>query len=266
MRPQRISPVWWVLALRRWLRGHAPEGEPRLIHRDPDSAIVWLPGRSDRLVVVFLGIQGKRLRPNRLEFSDIAWDQGRNNVLFVTDRHRSWYSRPDQRERIAKVIRRFAAAKGFNTLWSMGGSMGGYGAILFAGLLPISQVVAFVPQVLMTEEVICRPVWAINRPNITDAVVRDLVPVIAGTKARINILYGDRDEDDLIHFGHLRRTLPASELVRIVIAPGQTHKVAPWLKAQGQLGRVVAALWAGDRRELEDCSKALERPLDLALA
>ncbi len=266
MRPQRISPVWWFMALRRWLTGHAPQGEPRLIHRDPDSTVVWLPGQSSRLIVVFQGIQGKRLRPYRLEFSDIAWDEGRNHVLFVNDRHRSWYSRPKQRDRIAEVINRFAAGLGCETIRSMGGSMGGYGAILFGDRVPFSQTIAFVPQLLMTEAVIRRPNWAWNRPNITDAVTRDLVPILGRATGVVTILYGDVDKDDLIHFGHLRRTLPLAPQVRIVIAPGQDHKVAPWLKAQGQLGRVVAALWTQDRNALENCSKALPRPLDLSLA
>lgn len=266
MKPQRISPIWWVQALRRWITRHDPAGEPRLIHRDRDTAMVWLPGQSDRLIVVFLGIQGKRLRPRRLEFSDIAWDGGCNHVLFVTDRCRSWYSCPGQRNRIAEVINWFAAKHRFGTIWAMGGSMGAHGAILFSDLLPISRVIAFVPQLLMTEAVISKPIWAQNRPNITDAVVRDLVPVLARAKGRITILYGDEDEDDIIHLDHLRQELPETEHVRIVIAPGQKHKVAPWLKAQGQLACVVKALWADDRTALEDCSRRLDTPLDLTLA
>lgn len=266
MTPQRISPIWWVQAARRWLTGYAPADEPRLVHRDPDTVMAWLPGQSDRLIVVFQGIQTRRLRPYRLEFSEIAWDGGRYHVLFVNDRCRSWYSRPGQRDRIAGVIRRFVAEHGFDTVRAMGGSMGGHGAILFSDLVPFHEVIAFVPQLLMTEPVISRPIWAWNRPNITDTVMRDLVPILARTKARIHILYGDMDEDDRIHFAHLRRDLPETDRVRVVIAPGQKHKVAPWLKAQGQLEDLIRALWANDRTALEDISRRLETPLDLALA
>lgn len=266
MTRQRISPVWWALALRRWLVGGAPEGEPRLIHRDPDSAIAFVPGRSDCLVVVFLGVQNKRLRPRKLDFKDIAWDQGRRNVLFVTDRHSGWYSRPGQRERIAGVIRDFAARHGFGSIYAMGGSMGGYGAILFSGLLPFEKVIAFVPQLLMTEAVISQPVWYRHRDSVTNHVVRDLVPVLARATGQVTIIYGDRDPDDRIQLDHLRRTLPNGSKVRVVIAPGQAHKVAPWLKAQGLLERFVAAVWSGERQPLEDCSKALETPLDLTWA
>ena len=266
MKRQGISPVWWVQALRRRLTGPAPAGQARMIHRDGDLAVAWLPGATKRLVLVFTSITRKPMHPNRLEFRAIASDQGRNHVLFINDRHWSWYSRPGLRERIAGLVRKVVATQGIETVWSIGNSMGGYGAILFRDRLPISRVVAFVPQILMRDEVIDRPNWSANRHRITAGVERDLTPIMAAGGTRYNLIYGDMDDDDPIHLGHLRQHLPDASHVRIVIVPGQTHTVAAWLNAKGQLANVAAALWAGDRLGLDAISNALETPLDLVLA
>ena len=266
MKRQRISPVWRLFALRRWLTGQAPVGEAQLIHRDRDLAVAWLPGSSARLMLVFISIRRGALHPDRLEFWGVASDRGRNHVLFINDRERSWYSRPGQRERIQRIVGRFVAERGIDTIWSIGNSMGGYGAILFSDRLRISKVVAFVPQLLMTPEVLAQPNWADYVAPIRDEVERDLVPIIAAADCRFHIVTGDRFDDDILHMGHLRKTLPDAPQVRIVIVPGQSHYVARWLKEQGQLAKLVAALWAGDRQGLEDCSKALPRPLDLTRA
>lgn len=265
MKRQRISLVWWTYAIRRWCTGRAPESEARLIHREPDLAVAWLPGRTSRLVLVFISIRRAALHPNKLEFRGIASDEGRNHVLFINDRERSWYSEPGKRDRIEAVVRRFMLEHGIQTVWSMGNSMGGYGAILFADRLPISKVVAFVPQILMTDAVIDQPDWTANRPNIRPTVERDLTPIIASADCIFHVVTGDAYADDRIHFGHLRQRLADARNVKIVIAPGQGHGVADWLKKQGQLARLVAALWSEDRPALEDCSKAIERPLDLTL-
>ncbi len=266
MKPQGISPVWRLQTLRRWLTGPASNAEPRLIHRDPDLAVAWIPGTSKRLVLVFFSISRKALHPDWLEFKDAASDNGHNHVLVINDRERSWYSMPGQRDRIARIVRQFISKHAIETVWSIGNSMGGHGAILFSSLLPISSVVAFVPQILMTKSVTDREVWNAHRPRIRKAVEPDLTPIMAAAECRFNIVTGDRHHDDPIHFAHVRKQLPNASNVKFVVAPGQKHSVYKWLDSQGKLTNVIAALWAGDRQELEDCSRALPQPLDLSLA
>ena len=266
MKRQRISPVWWARSLRRWLTGHAPSDQARLIHRDRDLAVAWLPGTTKRLVLVFISITHKSLHPDRLEFRANASDNGKNHVLFINDRWWSWYSRPGLRDKIAELVRKVIAAQGIESVWSIGNSMGGYGAILFRDRLPISKVVAFVPQILLRDEVIDRPTWAANRHRIMPEVERDLTPIMAAKATEFDLVYGDSDEDDQIQLGHLRQRLPDASHVRIVIVPGQKHNVARWLKAQGQLAGLTSALWTGDRTALEGISHGLETPLDLTLA
>ncbi|CAN1541326.1 hypothetical protein MCELHM10_01774 [Paracoccaceae bacterium] len=266
MKRQRISPVWRLQTLRRWLTGQSPVDEPRLIHRDRDLAVAWLPGSSKTLVLVFISIRREALHPQGLEFSSIASDNGRNHVLFINDRERSWYSMPGQRDRIIRTVRSFMDKHAIETVQSIGTSMGGHGAILFSGFVPISSVVAFVPQILMTKAVTGRPVWNAHRPRIRDAVEQDLTPIMAAADCRFNIVTGDKHYDDPIHLAHVRKQLSHAGNVKVVIAPGQKHNVYKWLDAKGQLTAITAALWAGDRHALEDCSNALPQPLDLTLA
>lgn len=264
MRRQGISPVWWVRSLRRRITGRSSALDARLMHRERDLAVAWLPGRSPTLVLVFISIQRAALHPDTLEFRGIASDHGRRHVLFINDRERSWYSTPGKRERVEAVVRRFIAAHGIETVWSMGNSMGGYSAILFTDRLPISRVVAFVPQILMTPSVIDH--WSSHLTKLLDSVERDLTPIMAKSRCEFRVVTNDAYPDDLIHFRHLRAQLSDAPHVRFVIVPGEGHHVAAWLKNQGQLAPLVAALWTDDREGLEHCSQALERPLDLSLA
>lgn len=266
MKTQRISLAFPLRRVRRWLAIPASNPEPRLIHRDPDLAVTWTPGSSTRLVLVFFSIKRKPLHPDRLDFHEAASDNGRNHVLVINDRERSWYSIPGQRDRIVDIVRRFMAKHGIETVWSVGTSMGGYGAILFSGLLPMSSVVAFVPQVLVTKEVTDRMVWNQHRPRLRSELVQDLTPIMAAADCRYATVTGDKHYDDPIHLAYLRKQLPDAQNVKIVVVPGQKHTVSQWLDTQGKLKDVTAALWTGDRTALEAISHGLKTQLDLTLA
>ena len=248
--------------MRRWLTGHAPEGEARLIHRDRNIAIAWLPGQSDSLVRVFTSISRKPFHSGRLEFRAAASGKGQNHVLFIADRRHCCRSCAGMRGKIADIVREFAAKRGIRTIRSIGGD----GAILFCDKVPISRVVAFVPQILTTAAVIDLPHWASNRNAVQPTVERDLTPIMATKDTKFHIVYGDIDMNDSIHLGHLRRMLPSVGHFRIVLAPGQKYNVAKWLKSEGQPVRLVDAFWSGNQRELHHRSRLLTRPLDLSLA
>lgn len=261
-----ISPVWHWRALQRSFTRNTALHEPRLIHRDANLAVAWSPGKSNRMVLVFSSGYGKPWHPDSLEFRGCASDNGNNHVLFINDRRNSWYSDPKLRDRIVQVVSRTAAANGIQSMWSIGNSIGGYGAILFCDRLPISHAIAFAPQILMTDAVINGPIWARNRPGIQDTVVRDLTTILGQADATFWLLYGDQDEDDRIHLGHLRSRLPERHNLHIAIAKGQKHEIALWLKKQGRLVRLVNAAWTDDWQDLQTCAAILNPPLDLSLA
>jgi pimeloyl-ACP methyl ester carboxylesterase len=263
---QAISLQWTYAALRRKLTGRGLDTDPRLIYRDRDFAIGWQPGTSKKLVLVFTGIRAKGFHPEKLDFHAIATDQGRNHALFITDRHSSWYSRKGMRDRIIAQVRKFADAHGIESMQAIGNSMGGHGAILFSRDLPISDVIAFVPQIFMHEWLLGMDEWNKFKPHIHDGVERDLNPIIAASDASFSIVFGDQYKNDQIHFRQLRKILPLVENVKVVVVPGQAHEVAAWLKGQGQLAGLVKAMMTGNRAALEDCSRLLARPLDLTLA
>lgn len=263
---QRLDPVWWLQGLERRLTGRASAESAQLLHRDPDLFVAWLPGRTSRLVLVFLSMIPKPLNPDRLEFMGVASNHGENPVVFINDRRWTWYSKPAMRDRITSVVRQFIATHGIDEVWSVGNSMGGYGAILFCDRLPISNVVAFVPQILLTDYIIRLPDWLPNRSRITRDAVHDLTPIMAAADTRFSIVTGDAESQHNFHRDHLLRQLPDAGHVQVMIAPGQAHDVARWVKDQGQLPALVNALWREDRQRLEKCSKAMNPPLDLRLA
>ena len=262
---QAISLQWAYAALRRKLTGRGLDTDPRLIYRDRDFAIAWKPGSSKKLVLVFAGIRAKGFHPEKLDFHGVASDLGQNHVLFITDRHASWYSRKGMRDRIITQVRKFADAHGIGSMQAIGNSMGGHGAILFCRDLPISNVMAFVPQIAMHEWLLSMEDWDKHRPHIKNDVERDLNPIIAASDAKFSIAFGDQYKNDQIHFGHLRKILPLVENVKVVVVPGQAHDVAAWLKGQGHLASFVRAMMTGNRAEIENISRLLVRPLDLTL-
>jgi pimeloyl-ACP methyl ester carboxylesterase len=266
IRHRRISPAWRYRAMLRHLSLRPAPDEPRLILRDRDLAVAYLRGRSTRLVLVFVSILTGRLHPDQMEFLGSASQRGQNHVLFICDRHHSWYSRPGIRQRIADLVRAVAREHGIETIWSIGNSMGAYGAILFSESLPISRVVAFVPQLLLDDWVISQDMWALYRPNIQDGVVRDLIPIMAAPDREFRLVVGDSDPDDTIHLAHLRQALPDAAHIGIVVVRGQQHQVARWLKAKGQLLPLIKALWDDDPALLGDCARQLGPELDLTLA
>lgn len=225
----------------------------RTLLSDREVLITWLPGQSRTLVLVFAGQGAARRGRDRLEFPDVASAQGRNHVLFISDLARSWYSRPGLCERIAGVVRGFMATHGIVDVAALGNSMGGFGAILFCKYLPIANVAAFVPQISMVNEVIDGPLWASSRARITDAVEKDLGPILSGSRCRFSLVYGDHDEDDNIH----RARVPLAGNVEVLVIRGCDHKVARWIKDRGMLPQIARAMLTGDRAAFDTCRLAL---------
>jgi len=238
------------LLRRLWarLRPGGRQVRPRLLMRDRELMVNWYPGSSDRLVLVFTGKHGGRGRLGYLEFTKVSQGGDSNHVLFITDLKRSWYSRPGLRARVTALVQGFIAGHGIAQVSAIGNSMGGYGAILFCDHLPISRVAAFVPQILLTPEVIDAPNWVVERAAITDQVERDLVPIMRNSPARFTLVYGDQDHDDRRHLAHL----PRADNIDVLVLPGRDHGVARWLKQQGRLDHLAGAMINGDPAGVAD--------------
>ena len=249
--------------MRRLKSRHGRAGglrQPIVLYEDADLLISWLPGAGHRAVLAFVGMVVALGGRQPLEFVGVAAAEGRH-VLFISDQRRSWYSRPGLQERVVRVVQDFCAAQGITDLSAIGNSMGGYGAILFASLLPVRHVAAFVPQVLLTPQVLAMTQWDETRAYIQDGVVRDLVPGMLASAARFTLVHGDQDIDDNIHAAHL----PKAANIDPLIFKGRDHKVSRWLKDRGVLAALGSAMLDGRADLVDHFRHSLNQDAELAV-
>jgi len=130
--------------------GRMDEVEPQLaggemLLNDADLRITFLPGNlpSGAAIISFAGI-GRGL--GGLQFEEFArtltGQPGQHDIYFVIDKNRSWYNRAT--DKLEAVLLPHLAGRRLVTL---GNSMGGFGALLFATRWPgCEAAIAFVPQ------------------------------------------------------------------------------------------------------------------------
>jgi hypothetical protein len=132
-------------------------------------------------------------------------------AAFLRDHHSAWYHRGvagvgDSIDAVAEYLREFVRQVDETVL--IGGSAGGFGAILFGSLLSL-EVHAFMPQTFIDPELRRRHndtrfKQAINGLGADmDMRYADLRPVVERADAPINIYYPALHELDRIHAEHL---------------------------------------------------------------
>lgn len=205
--------------------------------QDKDLTVRWLPGGGDRLVVAFTGAAQKLGGMSGDEFAASASDGQRNHVLFIGDPGRSFYSIPGLRDRIATFVLAFVADKGITDLRAIGNSMGGFGAVLFAGMLPFKAVAAFSPVISMADDILCQPEWNEYRGALGADLVADTRPIMAASAAQFYLTFGDGSADDRRHIA----AVPDRPNVHLTVVPGQGHNVTGWIRSECVLTDLVAA-------------------------
>jgi len=112
-----------------------PPTAPQHFYASDRVKATHLVGQEPRLVVSFTGIGKPQTRAQDEEFVNYGSQGGRNHVLFVADTLRSWYNAPGIFDEIADVVARYRKAHDLEETITFGNSMGGHGAVLFAGAL-----------------------------------------------------------------------------------------------------------------------------------
>lgn len=108
---------------------------PALFHASDRVRATALPGSEPRLVVSFTGVGAPGPHGQAEEFVGASHMGERNHVLFVADCQRSWYNAPGVYEEILDLVQSYKRTHAIKDVVTLGESMGGYGAILFAGAL-----------------------------------------------------------------------------------------------------------------------------------
>ncbi len=216
----------------------------------------WLPGTGSRMVVSFTSLQSMKDGQPRDEFLSAASQGGKNNVLFVSDKKWSWYSRPDTMNRIVDYVKQISELEEITETYSIGNSMGGYGAMALAHFVPIKRVAAFVPQISLDSSIIDEPRWMKPRARHGTYPVASVADIIEGNGAEFFVSLGRNQRYDMAQAD----LLPDAENLDLYRLAGCAHDAAEKLKDAGLLNKVVAAKLAGDKGQLDALYDEFQRP------
>lgn len=217
-----------------------PPVTPELLVDDDELEIAWQDGRSDRLMVSFTGIGFKDPPEQFHEFPAMCWRGGQNHVAFITDKNRAWFNRPQLVSRTVETIRKRAAQAGITRITTLGNSMGGYAAILFAHPLGADRAISFVPQFTMDDRVLREKRWQNYKAAMTEFQVPSLAGCMGGP-TRFFVLHGGvgRDRKHYLRF-------PTGPNIDHYIMPLCAHAAATRLNLADRLNPLVAALQEDD--------------------
>ena len=223
------------------VRPRLRDGGMHRLHDDDDLRIDHLPGREPRLVVAVGGIGHGFGGLQRAEFVGTASQGGRNHVLFVADRRRSWFTSPGLVERIAELAGGVMREIGAASCHTLGNSMGGYGAFRLSREMPVATASAFSPQASMDPALIDERRWEEHRP----AIRLDRHPplsecLVEGT--RYAAVFGANSRREMAH----RALLPAWPGLRVIELPDGGHNIVQILKEAEILMPLVAAMTEAD--------------------
>jgi len=215
----------------------------------------YLTGQEPRLVVSFTGIGKPETRAQDEEFVGYGTQAGRNHVLFVADTLRSWYNDPGIFDEIVEIVNRYRVAHQITETVTFGNSMGGHGAILFAGALGAKSCLsisaqysadpAIVPEEARWHEY-RRKITAFTTPPLADTVVPG---------CQYFILHGGGD----LERPHWSR-FPKGENIHHYLVAKAGHAVGRRLKTGNLMGAATRFAIAGRPRAFRE---ALQVPLAL---
>lgn len=208
---------------------------------DDELRVTYYPGLSDTLVVTFNSAAHAISQTSPDEFVGLARGRaGRNHVISVTDRSRSWYSQPGQQQRIVRALRTHIKTLDPARIMTLGSSMGGHGAMLFAERIGAHKAIGFVPQFTMHSR-IAEPRWSELRPAMMDDHLKPLRPFLTG-RTRAICMFGAADRQDRRHF----RWMAQNCVAEMHLLKGFSHELPRELKAKGLLDDIVHALLTDD--------------------
>lgn len=221
-------------------RPSRPESGPAVVQRSDRVLIRLCKGQNNKVVLCFNGLFLGESGPPRLEFRRFASEDRQNNLLYVTDLTYSYYSQPGVRDEVVREVSSFLDRTGFECDSAVGNSSGGYGAMSFAGVFGLSNVVAFVPALSVSPEMVAGPEWDGFREHLGPDILPSALNAVTDTKARFCLIYGNKDADDNKQKSLLDGIAPSKSL-HVLEVDGLDHTVAPHLKRNKQLGPIVSA-------------------------
>jgi hypothetical protein len=161
------------------------------------------------------------------------------STYFVTDKRRHWYN--GCFDLVLDILERHLAREGISEVVTLGNSMGGFGAIVFAEAIgACSRSIAFCPQSSMHRPTVpFESRWTEYSATIEAWTLPDAVGLLTGEVEHF-LIYGRHDAKDMLHAGRFA----ASGRAAVFCVDGG-HDAAASLKRQGKLVPVIEAVLSG---------------------
>jgi pimeloyl-ACP methyl ester carboxylesterase len=207
-----------------------------VIAEDDSLRIVALEGDTDIALVSFSGI-GEGLGSLPKEEFRKALSGSKHWQFFVVDKRCTWYTATS-----ADIVRHLSPILGrFRKVVTLGNSMGGYGALLFASRLPnCASAIAFVPQFSMDPRVVPKEKrWRRFTERIEDWPQQHLLQGVPGTLP-LHIFFGARERRDGPHIRLFKQH--ATSGTSIYVLRGAAHDPARRLRDKGLLAATLDAI------------------------
>ena len=219
-------------------RAYSPNMDLKIACDDDDLRISFRDAGSRVAVVAFTGI-GHRLGGIQTEEFKKSLADGNPSTIFVIDKKRRWYNHGLSARVIDTVNGLLIGMEAAEKVVTLGNSMGGFGAVAFAGRLRrCTTAIAFCPQSSAHPEIAsfdCR--WMDLRSEITDWDFPDAAPLMV-THVRYHIFFGAKDHTD----GQHAARLSGASNVSVNAMPGCGHGTAAFMKQQGTLYPTIRKL------------------------
>lgn len=202
----------------------------KIIHENDRYRIACEKGDNETLVIAFSGIELRLGDIQKEEFQKTLHATNQNNhICYVIDKKRSWYNFIESE--IAEKLNQLIAKISSNKVVTLGNSMGGYGAIIFAGKLNhCKTAIAFCPQYSVNPSITpFETRWAQYRDNLTQFSTNDVSTEITDD-VTYNIFFGNLEKRDKKHC-RLFEALNKPN-IKINVIAGSSHNVAGYLKEQ----------------------------------
>lgn len=202
-------------------------------------------GWDRRLFICLSGVGTKRGQVPDFEFPGSASDRGRNHVLQVADKGRSWMNDPELVRDIVRHTEAITAKHGITEVIALGNSMGGFMALVLPGLTRIDRVIAFAPQFSMHPDHVPEETrWQFWRRRIASYRF-ETIGGLDPKKCGYFILHGD-DPKEAIHW----RRFPEHRRLNHYVLRNKGHNLTADLKQDGLLPRAIRLAAAGRPRAL----------------
>jgi pimeloyl-ACP methyl ester carboxylesterase len=222
----------------------------RLVHEDAEVQITHLAGASGAAVISFTGIGfalgGIQVQEFRKSLAGLDHD-----LWFVIDKRRHWYNEAHQT--ITDILDRELRRREIRSVTTLGNSMGGFGAVLFAGRLHnCRHAIAFSPQSAVDPAI---TPWETRWRRLTASVERwQGLDAAKAMTPRVGyaLFFGADDGTDLRHARRFANAAPESTRIYTIANTG--HDLVEFLKQAGVLAPLIKELTAdcGETGHIDD--------------